>query len=322
MQLSPKISVIVPVYNIQDYIRQCIESVLCQTYTSLELILVDDGSTDNSGKICEEYAQRDSRVVIIHKTNGGQSSARNMGIDIARGEWLSFVDGDDWIEPEMYQKMLSVVRPQDDIVCCSHYDVYGSGKYPAAEPDSMITRYTNNQIFNELFGSNHMIRFEAWNKLFRRTVVNNIRFKEGQLYEEVFFDRFVFSKCRQCVCLNMPFYNYRRNRDGSTATFFNEKKMYIFEELINFSEDLYERGCIMASKACLKYGFETALTFYIQAKQLNGSRYLLKCIDKYVKQLWGICNGLPIRLKCQYFVYLISPEFYCYVKGILYKRIK
>ena len=107
---KPNISIIVPVYNIEEYLPRCIESILNQTYNNLELILVDDGSKDKSGEICDAYAKKDNRVVVLHKENGGSSSARNAGIAIAKGEYLGFVDSDDYIEPDMYEKMVAVIE--------------------------------------------------------------------------------------------------------------------------------------------------------------------------------------------------------------------
>ena len=115
----PKISVIVPVYNVEKYLRKCIESILNQTFREFELILVDDGSTDSSGKICDEYALKDSRIKVIHKENGGASSARNAGLDVAKGEYIGFVDSDDWIEMDMYGELYRLIKENNtDISVC------------------------------------------------------------------------------------------------------------------------------------------------------------------------------------------------------------
>ena len=121
------ISVIVPVYNVEQYLPKCVDAILAQTYGNLEVILVDDGTPDGSGRICDEYAARDNRVQVIHKENGGLSSARNAGIDIARGEYLGFVDSDDCIAPDMYEKMLSLALEADTkLVCAGRFDVDGA----------------------------------------------------------------------------------------------------------------------------------------------------------------------------------------------------
>lgn len=115
------ISVVVPIYNVENYIKKCVDSILSQTYKNLEIILVDDGSPDNCPQICDEYAQKDSRIKVIHKENGGVSSARNIGMENARGKWIAFIDADDWIEEKYFEKMLDRVKTNDaDIVLCGY----------------------------------------------------------------------------------------------------------------------------------------------------------------------------------------------------------
>lgn len=123
------LSIIVPVYNVKSYLKKCVESIINQTYTNLQIILVDDGSTDGSQDICDEFAQRDSRIVVIHKENGGQSTARNVGMDRAKGVYIAFVDSDDWLEPNMYEALISQLEKHEaDIVACSFYECKGDEK--------------------------------------------------------------------------------------------------------------------------------------------------------------------------------------------------
>ena len=125
-----KISVIVPVYNVENYLKQCLDSIIAQQYTNLEIILVDDGSTDSSGKICDDYRTVDCRIKVIHQNNAGVSGARNTGMDEATGEYITFVDSDDWLEPEMYQRMVHVIDDlsPSDVVMCDYYHVGAGGK--------------------------------------------------------------------------------------------------------------------------------------------------------------------------------------------------
>ncbi len=179
------ISVIVPVYNISPYINKCIESLIGQTYRELEIILVDDGSTDGSGEICDEYASKDSRIKVIHKPNGGLSDARNHGIDIARGEYLGFVDGDDWIHPQMYETMINVLlRDNADIVACSYErkdESFSDTHIDAAEFNTRILTGTQ-----ALLSIDDTIQAMAWNKLYRREVFGGIRYPVGRLNEDEF----------------------------------------------------------------------------------------------------------------------------------------
>ena len=124
MENTPFLSVIVPVYNVESYLSRCVDSILVQKVDGMEIILVNDGSRDSSGTICDEYARKDSRIRVLHKENGGLSSARNAGLDICRGEYIAFVDSDDWIEPDAYEKMLKTAKELDvKLVCGGRYDV-------------------------------------------------------------------------------------------------------------------------------------------------------------------------------------------------------
>ncbi len=178
------ISIIVPIYDVLPYLRQCIESILCQTYTDIEVILVDDGSTDGCYGICEEYGQRDSRIVILHKENGGAVSARKAGLEIARGTYIAFVDGDDWIEPDMYERMYrKMMEEHVDVVMCGRYEDTGSAKKEVyhgipegryGKPELLHSVYPK-MIAGELF-------FEwgifpgLWDKLFRRACLEQFHY--------------------------------------------------------------------------------------------------------------------------------------------------
>ena len=141
------ISIIIPVYNVENKIRKCINSILQQTYTKWELILVNDGSHDFSGEICNDYAQMDSRIKVFHKTNGGVSSARNAGMDVARGELLAFVDSDDWIEPEMYQKLIELMIEQKaDWSCCAYRRVAEKGMEDFS--DNHVRIFSRNELMD------------------------------------------------------------------------------------------------------------------------------------------------------------------------------
>lgn len=125
------ISIIVPIYNVEKYLPKCIESIINQTYTDLEILLIDDGSTDNSGLICDKYASIDNRIRVIHKKNGGLSDARNVGLDICKGKYISFIDSDDYIELTMYEKMIKIMINQKvDIVSCNYNHIYNNNKIP------------------------------------------------------------------------------------------------------------------------------------------------------------------------------------------------
>ena len=216
---SPLVSIIVAAYNVAQYLHKCVDSILCQTYSNIELILVDDGSTDDCGKICDNYARIDSRVKVIHKNNGGQSTARNAGLDIAAGDYIGFVDADDWIEPNMYETLLGLIINTDaDIVQCSWYKVDGIGIKRKVDELFYEEIYTSDQGLDELIRSTGKhINTSVCSKLFKRAIALSCRFSPVRAYED---DEYVFRTVacsNRIICINTPLYNYL-NRDNSTMT--------------------------------------------------------------------------------------------------------
>lgn len=224
---KPLISVIVPVYNVEQYLPKCIDSILAQTYENLEIILVEDGTRDSSGLICDEYAKKDSRIRVIHKENGGLSSARNAGMEIARGEYFGFVDSDDWIEPEMYETLLAYSQKHDaDVVCCGRYDVDGAtgektvGLCPAKEeciaPMEMLGRVF---IWDNCDSA-------AWDKLYRRHIFAETRYPLGVYSEDVAcFYKLMEAANRVALCPK-PFYNYLHRPNSITTSKLSEKTFH------------------------------------------------------------------------------------------------
>lgn len=213
------ISVIVAVYNIEQYIACCIESIQRQTYKELEIILVDDGSTDESGKICDAYKDKDDRIKVIHRENGGPGAARNMGIEHAHGEYIGFVDGDDWIEASMYEKMIQQAQKESaDLVVCRYYRVYRD--FCVDESTNRITIYEKpfsmlTQCFKE--DEAFLIQSAPWNKLYRRTLLEEERFPEDTVYEDVVFSAKILSKVQKGVYIDTALYHYTCEREGSTT---------------------------------------------------------------------------------------------------------
>ena len=223
---SPKISVIVPVYKVEKYLPECIESVLAQTFTDFELILVDDGSPDNSGAICEAYAARDPRIRVFHKENGGVSSARNLGLDNAKGEWIAFVDSDDTIGPHYLEFFLKDSERDADLILCSYtmVDTAGNQKIPSAFQKTVIeiTAY-GAKLALAGSGWNILQQVCVWGKLFRgkEIIKNRLRFDEkislGE--DQLFFTKFLMS-ARRIVAIESCeyFYLWESGRGSLTTT--------------------------------------------------------------------------------------------------------
>lgn len=206
-----KISIIVPVYNVESYICKCVDSILVQSYKQIEIILVDDGSPDRCPEICDEYARKDKRIKVIHQENGGLSAARNSGIKVASGEYISFVDSDDYIDSDFIEQMYTCAEETNaDIVCCG-MSVINSNRTLISVPED-VNCYTNDRM--KLLVQPHGVGDYYMNKFFRRSVLDEFELPEGKLYEDIYSMHILFERAHIVVWLNKKLYNYRINESG------------------------------------------------------------------------------------------------------------
>lgn len=217
-----KISIIVPVYNVEDYLKHCIESIIKQTYRNIEILLLDDGSTDNSGKICDEYELKDSRIKVIHKKNEGLSATRNLGIKICTGEYLSFIDSDDSVTEDYCETLYkSITENNADISSISYKVVRTNGDVilDATQNNGLeqneTTVYEGIEIIKELLKQNTIKNF-AWNKLFKKSIISD--FQVGVNYEDIVFSFEVLGKINRLAYTNKACYNYLKRNSSITAT--------------------------------------------------------------------------------------------------------
>lgn len=223
------ISVIIPVYNTKQYLRECIESVCKQSYQNLEIILVDDGSTDGSSELCDELAKEDNRIQVIHKENEGVSKARNVALDKARGDIITFVDSDDWIEEEMYAKLYELLVEQEaDIACCAMRRVKGD-KVADFSTNRVKVFYGMEMGATYLTGKEQCIITPAvWNRLYRREVIQDIRFPEIEKYEDCAINAYVLVKIRKGVFIDRAYYNYRTREESLSRVKMDNKAVADF----------------------------------------------------------------------------------------------
>lgn len=304
---NPKISVIVPVYNIEKYVEKCISSIANQSYENLQIILVDDGSKDNGGKICDKYALSDIRIEVIHKQNGGLSDARNAGIDRAKGELISFIDGDDWIHPQFYELMIKALIDNDaDISVC---------QYQQKNEEVFLNKKYNNLSANivsgtEAFTDMRKILSVAWNKLYRKEIFDDISYPVGKLHEDEFVIHKILRKCNRVSVIDEPLYFYSL-RDGSITSKINMNKvndaLQAYKERVDFCKS--EVWTEVIPVAVRHYCDYCLSTYYNLKKNVSDAdEYDLKRIwkaesDMYYKNLE--CN---LNEKYQYFAK--SPKSY------------
>lgn len=232
------LSVIVPVYNVESYINRCIDSILSQSFTDFELILVDDGSTDSSGRICDEYSFKDERINVIHKLNGGQSSARNDGINIARGKYLSFIDADDYVAPAMLETLYELIIKYDaDISECGYISVFkneevicefGEG-IEFGEGSFLLEKFLNADIF-----------YGVVTKLFKTSLFDNRRFPPGRIFEDTWMTMALCLEELRYVRTDKPFYYYYQSENSTLRSEITPRKareyIYILENQLNLVE--------------------------------------------------------------------------------------
>ncbi|MHB1457046.1 MAG: glycosyltransferase [Armatimonadota bacterium] len=212
MSHNPGLSIIVPVYQVNTYLRHCLDSILDQTYVNYELILVNDGSTDGCYEICEEYAQKDLRIRVIHQDNAGLSAARNCGIDLATGRYIGFVDSDDWIDADMYEMLMHDAETNNaDIACCCFRRIFDNGESRSKSPDVLqeTVIWENEDVFLNLYKN-----FNAWNKIYRADLFAEIRYPVGKIYEDARTTYRLASLAKRATWNYQQKYNYR-TRPGS-----------------------------------------------------------------------------------------------------------
>lgn len=264
--MNEKITVIVPVYNVEHYLDKCLDSLVNQTYKNLEIIVINDGSTDNSGTICQEYARKDNRIVYIEKENGGQSEARNMGLDRMTGSYVTFVDSDDWVEPNyvevLYKKLLEYCA---DIAVGNYYSydekegvfyfhIFGDSYYEKV--------YDNVSIFENFYESQHMKNFAlicVAGKLYKADLFRDLRFEVGKLGEDGYLNQKIYLLAEKTIYLNAGLYAYRQ-REGSSSRSWTEKWMHALVDAMS------ERITLLAS---MGYPLEKHLAVYRQMLEVG-----------------------------------------------------
>lgn len=309
---NSKISVIIPVYKVEKYLSKCLESVINQTYKNLEIILVDDGSPDKSGEICDKYASRDERIKVIHKENGGVARARNTGLDAASGDYIGFVDSDDWIEPDMYELLINNATKYDaDISMCGE-TVYEEGKIISASSGEELLELSciEAKKITVVGGTMGYI----WNKIYKQSIIGDIRFDpQYGCSEDLMFVYQLVENTDKLVIDNHAKYNYFRNEGGITKGEFGYGAFGVVDVMRNML------NCEKGSEVypyCVK-GFTNAAFTVLSGIVING-----KCEDKFDDLMaeilsfrkeifFGHCHNKTDKIKVMLISF--SPKLYRWV---------
>lgn len=240
--MSNKVSVIIPVYNVQNYLEKCIESVINQTYSDIQIILIDDGSTDNSGKICDEYNKKDKRINTIHTRNQGAGIARNTALDIATGDYIFFLDSDDWILPNTITDLVKLAEENNaDIVCFDFFKVFDRNQRDfCQQPNKVFIVDDKTEIFKLYFESK--ISSATCSKLFHKSIWTNLRFTDIGIHEDAWIYHFIIEKCNKAIITNQKYYAYYQRPESRGRKKFCQLDLICIEvgkRYVDFTKEKY-----------------------------------------------------------------------------------
>ncbi len=280
------ISIIIPVYKVEQWLPKCVDSLLTQTYEDLEIILVDDGSPDGCGRICDDYATRDSRVRVIHKENAGVAMARNDGLDIAKGEYISFVDSDDWMGENAYELLINAMQKYNaDCVVGSCVNMIDDGEN--LTPDKKKTSKERCMSSREVMKHVLLDRSAVWNRLFKREIFDEIRFPIGRVNDDEFVALRAYEKCDKIVFLADDTYYYRIRANSITTAKFSVRNMDMYYNSLDNLEFIKSTAPELEEAAMAKV-VKTCLYCY---------HNLRKCKDVSMKELRTTTKGDVRKLR-------------------------
>lgn len=297
---GPIISLIVPCYNVEQYLPKCIDSILCQTYKNLEIWLVDDGSPDRCGEICDEYAKIDNRIKVIHKKNGGLSDARNVAIDKASGEWITFVDSDDYVTEDYVETLYNLVAQYHCKMSVADWQIFPLGSNVSIENKKTIEIFFSSKgALEDMFNQRHFDN-SACVKLYHRDLFKDIRFPKGMLFEDLLTTFKLMLRCEDGIAYSSKkIYYYMFRPSSIEGSSFSEKKMgsaiEVFNVMKSYEMELGDVSRALKSKLC-------AFSFHLLLKMPNDydNSFILK--DYIRKARWAVvCNNkarMKTRLAC------------------------
>ena len=264
---QPLISIIVPVYKVEKYLKRCVDSILTQTYQNMEIILVDDGSPDNCGAICDRYKETDNRVVVIHKKNGGLSDARNTAIPLAKGEYISFIDSDDWISSYYVEHLYEAVAKCDADIGISWFENVFEGKALQSKPEELLSNYeclTAEECLKKLLYQNG-VEVCAWGKLYKTPLIKNLRYPVGKLYEDIPVTYEAVKQSKKIAVIGNVDYYYFQRTDSIQNIAFNVRKMDGIEHCHNMMKAVEADFPELKNAAECRY-FSTVCNILFQIK--------------------------------------------------------
>lgn len=311
------VSIVVPVYNVEKYLKKSIESILNQTYKNIEILLVDDGSTDSSGQICDSFSKVDPRIRVFHKANGGLSDARNFGIEQMKGQYVAFIDSDDYISKDYVWKLYSSIKNNDsEVSICSFSLVDEKGEKIKDELlDSGEECLSGKQILEKVLTADGYRYVVAWNKLYRSTLFEKFQFKIGKLYEDEFLNYPLFWECQKVSIVEEPLYLYVQREGSIVQSNMTLEKIKMKDEMHTSRIEFYlEKGhSFLHEKACQQYcnWIVTTTTNHRNVLNPTFAKYLQRQFRKFAKHT----QNNDAKLIAQNILGFIDIRLAAYVKS-------
>ena len=280
------ISVIIPVYKVEEYLDRCVNSITSQIYKNLEIILVDDGSPDKCPQICDELAYTDNRIVVIHKPNGGLSDARNAGCRVATGEFISFIDSDDYISNDFFETLLNVLESENsDLVECNLVKFYDNHRFEEYDDDLSVKNYSAVDGLSALISENPFHQ-HVWNKLYKSELTENIPFAFGKLNEDEFWTYQIFGRAKKVTKLNKTMYFYFQRDDSIMGESFSIKRLDALEGKSNRQKYIEKYFPELSSQSRIDFFGSCIFSYQSVLKFMNGTekKEAVSTIKEYVKQ--------------------------------------
>lgn len=269
---GPLVSIIVPIYKVEPYLRRCLDSIVNQTYTNLEVILVDDGSPDNCPQICDEYAVKDSRIVVIHKENGGLSDARNAGLDICKGEYISFVDSDDWVDNRYIEVLLEGITKNNADIAIGEIKKIGTFEKPLPFGASSFITYSPIEAIKRIYTKTEASFIAAWGKLFKASIFLDLRFPLSKIHEDEYVNYIWFSKSNNIVYTDTILYYYFSRSDSITG----KDSPYDYEEIFNLQYHFFQKNKNESVLNVLKIRYGWNLLYLYNKEYHSSNKSILK----------------------------------------------
>lgn len=317
------ISIVVPIYNVQDYLERCIQSIVQQTYTEIEIILIDDGSTDRSAEICDKYIEKDNRIIVIHKKNGGLSDARNTGLKIAKGNYIVFVDSDDWIAKDYLKTMYDISKEYNaDIVECNVLRTDGNIEYANTIKNEKVIQSYNTIEGLKLLIEDQIFHQTVWNKMYSKKVIDQILFEVGKYNEDEFWTYQVFGNANKIVKTEDILYYYYQRSGSIMGQGYKLKRLDAIEAKVERQQYIDKKFPMLSSVAATNlmgsiiYAGQMSILYLTTEERKIAYKYLKKIVSERLSIFRYKYEGI-LKHKVWYWLAHISLNYTCKLRNLL-----